>query len=47
MTACHLPHEANVEQLFSRAGLLTDPNMDPDFLAKLTSIAINKSAYNL
>lgn len=28
-TACHLPHEANVEQIFSRAGLLTDPNMDP------------------
>ena len=27
-TACHLPHEANVEMLFSRAGLLTDPNMD-------------------
>ena len=44
-TACHLPHEANVEQLFSRAGLLTDPNMDPQFLAKLTSIAMNKAAY--
>ena len=25
-TACHLPHEANVEQYFSRAGLLSDPN---------------------
>ena len=45
-TACHLPHEANVEQLFSRAGMLTDPNMDPQFLATLTSIAINKSACN-
>ena len=45
-TACHLPHEANVEQLFSRAGMLTDPNMDPHFLATLTSIAINKSACN-
>ena len=31
--------------LFSRAGLLTDPNMDPHFLAILTSIAINKAAY--
>ena len=26
--------------------LLTDPNMDPHFLAVLTSIAINKAAYN-
>ena len=43
-TACHLPHEANVEMLFSRAGLLTDPNMDPHFLATLTSIAANKTA---
>ena len=24
--ACHLPHEANVEQYFSRAGNLSDPN---------------------
>ena len=31
-TACHLPHEANVEQIFSRAGLLSDPNLDPDYL---------------
>ena len=44
-TACHLPHEATVEMLFSRAGLLTDPNMDPHFLATLTSIAANKKAY--
>ena len=29
-TACHLPHEANVEQVFSRAGNLSDPNMDPE-----------------
>ena len=28
-TACHRSHEANVEQIFSRAGLLTDPNLDP------------------
>ena len=25
--ACHLSHEANVEQVFSRAGLLADPNL--------------------
>ena len=27
-TACHLLHEANVEQVFSRAGNLFDPNID-------------------
>ena len=45
-TACHLGHEANVENLFSRAGLLSDPNMDPHFLATLTSIVAGKAAYN-
>jgi hypothetical protein len=35
-----------VEQLFSRAGLLTDPNMDPHFLAILTSIGKNKAVHN-
>ena len=44
-TAFHIPHEANVEQLFSRAGLLSDPNMDPDYLGMLTSISMSKSAY--
>jgi hypothetical protein len=34
--------QANVEQLFSRSGHLSDPNMDPDYLAILTSIGINK-----
>eukprot|EP00966_Prymnesium_polylepis_P291719 6737728-Prymnesium_polylepis.1 len=42
--ASHLPHEANVEQLFLRSGnicfpMFSDPNMDPGFLATLTSIA--------
>ena len=37
-TACHLPHEANVEQIFSRAGLLSDPNLDPDYLAVLVKV---------
>ena len=45
-TACDLPHEGNVENLFSRAGLLSDPNMDPLFLAILTSILAGKSACN-
>lgn len=44
-TACHLPHEANVEQVFSRAGNLSDPNMDPEFLAFLTMIAVNHKAF--
>ena len=44
-TACHLCHEANVEQIFSRAGLLTDPNIDQDFLATLVSVSCNKSAF--
>eukprot|EP00966_Prymnesium_polylepis_P165489 3825636-Prymnesium_polylepis.1 len=35
----HPPHEARVEQLFSRSGKLSDPNMDPEFLSTLTSIA--------
>ena len=37
--------QANVEQLFSRSGHLSDPNMDPDYLAILTSIGINKKVY--
>ena len=45
-TACDLPHEANVENLFSRAGLLSDPNMDPHYLGMLTSIVAGKAAYN-
>ena len=44
-TASHIPHEGNVEQLFSRSGFLTDPNMDSAFLAALTAIGKNKGAY--
>ena len=33
-TASHLPHEANVEQIFSRAGLLADPNLEPAHLVR-------------
>ena len=43
--ASHLAHEANVEQVFSRAGGLTDPHMDPTFLASLVMAAVNKKAY--
>ena len=44
-TASHLPHEGNVEQIFSTAGNLSDPNMDPFFLATLTRVARNKKAF--
>ena len=36
-TSAHLPHEANVEQAFSRAGGVTDPNMDTGTLASMVS----------
>ena len=41
----HIPHEGNVEQLFSRSGYLFDPNMDPDYLATLTTVGKNKAAF--
>ena len=44
-TACHLCHEANVEQIFSRAGLLSDPNIDQDYLVTLVMISCNKKAF--
>ena len=44
-TACHLPHEANVEQVFSRAGLLSDPNLDPIHLSTFVKIGINKKSF--
>ena len=43
--ASHLPHEGNVEQVFSQAGLLSDPNMDPIYLATLVKVGKNRSAY--
>ena len=44
-TACHLSHEANVEQVFSRAGNLSDSNMDPKYLVYLVMVAVNKNSY--
>ena len=44
-TRCCPTVQANVEQLFSRSGNLSDPNMDPEYLAILTSIGINKKVY--
>ena len=45
-TACHLAHEANVEQVFSRAGLLADPNLlVPAHLSTLVMVRFNKNAF--
>ena len=41
----HLPHEANVEQYFSRAGFLSDPNIDPAYLGILTMIGVNAQRF--
>ena len=44
-TACHLPHEGNVEQLFSMAKGISDCNMKSLFLRLLTKIKANKKRY--
>ena len=44
-TASHLVAEANVEQVFSRTGQLSEVNLDPDALADMVSIMVNKHAY--
>ena len=44
-TACHLATEANVEQVFSRTGQLSEVNLDPDTLTDMVSIMVNKFTY--
>ena len=44
-TAAHIPHEANVEQVFSLAGRLADVHRDPSHLARLVMIARNKRVF--
>jgi hypothetical protein len=44
-TASHLAAETNVEQVFSREGQLSEVNLDPDTLADMVSIMVNKHAY--
>ena len=44
-TASHLPHEGNVEQIFSLGGRLSDPNMNPAYLASLVFIGANEKAH--
>ena len=34
-----------MEQIFSRVGLLSDPNIDQDYLATLVMISCNKKAF--
>ena len=45
-TASHLPHEANVEQVFSRAGRISNPNMTPAYLGTLVMVGMNKKNYS-
>ena len=45
MCAAHLPHEANSESTFFRAGMLSDPNLEPGMHAVLTRINGNKATY--
>ena len=44
-TASHVPHEAKVEQIFSLGGRLSDPNMNPAYLATLVFIGSNYKVY--
>jgi hypothetical protein len=46
-TVCHLAAEADVEQVFFRSKQLSEGNLDPDFLADMLSIMVNKLAYCL
>ena len=41
----YLPHEGNVEQIFSLGGRLSDPNIDPAYLARLVFIGANEKVY--
>jgi hypothetical protein len=43
-TASHLPHEGNVEQVFSRAGFLADPASGTDYFSNLVMCGMNKKA---
>jgi hypothetical protein len=44
-TASHLPHEGNVEQVFSLGGRLSDPRMNPAYLATLVFVGSNWKVY--
>ena len=40
-----MPHEGNVEQIFSLGGRISDPNMNPSYLATLVFIGANEKVY--
>jgi hypothetical protein len=46
-TASHLPHEGNVEQVFSRAGFLADPASGTEYFSNLVMCGMNKKAWKL
>ncbi|KAL1512023.1 hypothetical protein AB1Y20_005298 [Prymnesium parvum] len=40
--AAHLHHEANVEQIFSLAGRISDPSLDPEHLQRMVQVNFNR-----
>ena len=44
-TAVHIPHEANVEQVFSTSGILSDPHMSSHNLSNFTMVARNRKIF--
>ena len=40
-----MPHEAKVEQIFSLGGHVSDPNINPDYLATLVFVDSNYKVY--
>ncbi len=44
-TERHLTVEADVDQVFSRSGQLSEISLDPDALADMVSIMLNKLVY--
>jgi hypothetical protein len=40
-----LSHESNIEQVFSRAGLLADPNLLPAQLSMIVTVGFNRNAF--
>ena len=45
LSRSHLVAEANVEQVFSRSGQLSEVNLDSDTLTEMVSIMVNKFTY--
>ena len=43
--AAHIAHEANIEYIFSVAGMLSDPAQDPAYLTALVAVNADKRSY--